>query len=317
MLGQVRHEGRGETLEVKLTWALRRGEEQLGESTRSMRPEYVPEFFRQMLANWLAESGTASHAPDTAAEVCTMASRIEELSLLGQWRESLDLAEAALLLDPDQNSLRYRAVRAARLAASAALLDRTDAYEQRMPFLLRSLEHANAIAEDPQFNPNHLAIALFGGSPSHRYRKFFRAHDAGSAVPGDVLASVMDIEKKERRLSWLLADRFAEEKNWSMWASCVKHAASGELPAEEKARLYAAILEHQDELPQQAVREIWLSCPPSVENRRFFTAILDSSKANETVRAAAKQQLARIDYGWNSMEEESRKRLSTVEQPAV
>lgn len=290
ILGEFRHEGREDTLRVKMTIKMRRGERMLDESRHLVSPATVPALFREITARWHESRGRAIVEPDVEAEVRALTDRVDELSRLGQWRDVQDLCEATLLLAPDRLDLRYRAIRAARLQLRGVPMDDGDACERRVSLRLRALEHSRIVVDAGIPEPDLLLQALYDRRTPivHPGHVPWRLHD-WERVSVEFVQPLMDLAISERQLSRQMADRYAELERWGVWGQCILHATDWKLPQQRNAERAAAILKHQDKLPARTVKDVCRSAPVSVENDQFFTALAESPEANELVRDVARE----------------------------
>lgn len=292
VLGEFRHEGRGESLRVEIAVKTRRGEQLLDESSRLVSPADVPDLFREISDQWRKGRGDAIVEPDTALEVRTLANRVEELSRLGQWRDVLDLCEATLLLAPDRLDLRYRAIRAARLLLDKPQMDS----RTRISLGSRALEHAEIVVGAGIPEPALFAQAFYGGKtpPTHPAHLPWGLRD-WERVPEEYVRPLMNLEISERQVSRQLADRFAELENWFMWEQCLGHATDWRLPRERYADRAAAVLQHQHKLPEKTIKNVCRSGRLSVERDQILATLAESPHAGPAVRAAVRKLLDETD----------------------
>ncbi len=298
VLGEFRHEGREEPLRVKITIRTQRGEQVLEESSHLVLPATVPELFREITARWHEGRGSAAVEPDVAAEVRTLASRVEELSRLGQWRDVLDLSEAALLLAPDRLDLRYRAILAARLELRGVPVEGSDACEKRVSLGFRALEHAkmviNAGIPEPDLFAQafYFAQTIYGGwkAPVHPAHTPWGLHE-WERVSEEFVEPLTNLAISERQVSRQLADRYAELENWYMWEQCILHATDWKLPQQRYADRAAAVLQHQQKLPEKTIRNVCRPGRLSVEGDQILATLAESPQASAAVRAAVQKLL--------------------------
>ena len=285
VLGEFRHEGEGDSLQVKISIKAQRGEQLLDESSRVVPPASVPDLFREISARWQKARGQAIAEPNVAAEVRVLADRVEEVSRLGQWPDVSDLCEATLLLDPDQLDLRYPAIRALRLQLLGLPLDERRACEKRVALLSRALEHARIVVAAGIPDPDLLMQAYYARRHAFSsYRSLSRLH-AWEGVSDEFVPLLTDLAIRDRQLRCQLASRYAELENWDAWRECILFAYDWKLPQLCNADRAATLLKYQDHL---SAKTIEILCGPaglSVENAQFFSTLAESPRANSTLRA--------------------------------
>lgn len=121
LLGEYRNDGAGDDRHVRLSLKLMRGEQQLDErSLDRVAPAQAAAKLQTLAGELVARVGGAKQvAVDPAAEVEALNRREKLFLRLGQWSDALALAEASLLLKPDQEPILVDA-----MLALAALCDR-------------------------------------------------------------------------------------------------------------------------------------------------------------------------------------------------
>ncbi len=298
VLGEFRHEGREEPPRVQITIRTQRGEQVLEESSHLVLPASVPDLFREITARWHESRGGVPMEPDVAAEVRTLASRVEELSRLGQWRDVLDLSEATLLLAPDQLDLRYKAIRAARLELRGVPVEGSDACEKRVSLGARALEHAKMVTNAGIPEPDLFAQAFYFAQtiygrwdpPVHPAHIPWGLHE-WERVSEEFVEPLTNLAISERQVSRQLADRYAELENWYMWEQCILHATDWKLPQQRYADRAAAVLQHQQKLPEKTIKNVCRPGRLSVEGDQILATLAESPQASAAVRAAVQKLL--------------------------
>lgn len=112
--GEFRGEGHAEKCRVSFTLRLMRGSEQLAERSGSdLEPQKVGTALCSAAGAMLDESiGGSSNAFDIKAETKRLEQRIEAHLAIGNWNEAIALAEASLLIDPEQPKIHGLALAA-------------------------------------------------------------------------------------------------------------------------------------------------------------------------------------------------------------
>ena len=146
-LGEFRDEGEAARRKVSIRLALKRGDRDVGAVARGdLPPEDAPGSLRAAVGEVLAKvDGAAPPAVDPAAEARQLAARAEDFARLGNWPEAAGLAEASLLLAPDQPPTRRAAAEYLwKLADEAINQGHRPTPEEmtaRLGFGLRAIEH--------------------------------------------------------------------------------------------------------------------------------------------------------------------------------
>lgn len=150
LAGEFRHDGAPGHRRAKISIALTRGETRLGTAERAgLAAEAEAGFVREAVARLVdAAIHTAPPPPDPSAEAKGLAARSATFERLENWDEAAALIEASLLLVPDQDDLRHRAVivygylaRRSLLAGGERTIDQVHAGEAQY---FRGLEHLEA-----------------------------------------------------------------------------------------------------------------------------------------------------------------------------
>jgi hypothetical protein len=112
ILGSFRNDAAGADRRVRVTLKLMRGDKLISSfSKENLAPADVPNVLREATATFLSTGKTAAPAPlDPHLEAAQLAARARTMKDLGSLRDSLDLIEASLLLNPAQPQLNLDAV---------------------------------------------------------------------------------------------------------------------------------------------------------------------------------------------------------------
>ncbi|MBW3600098.1 MAG: hypothetical protein KY475_22850, partial [Planctomycetes bacterium] len=296
LLGEYRHEGRGEDRRVAVTVRVQRGQQELETLEKTLPPAEVAEYLRQQAASLLAAEGEAAPvAPDVEAR--QLAERAARFLKLGDWSESLSLIEASLLLTPEQPELRSEAVRAGvRLAGKfdpAAPEARLAAFHVRR----RAFEHFRELAlrHDLKYAAPHLSM-LRGPAGDDR--------ETGSPVLDELMRLTEEQREEERSLLMRLIDRCVEEGTRSMAGYCLNRIVEGLSPHAAYEVRTRAILRHQDRSDAGSITRTFahhgytLERVGTIEGRQFLKRLSSLPEANAEVRDSAKKMLEELgDWG--------------------
>ncbi len=188
VLGRFRNDGTKSSRRVRLTLKLMRGEQTVASVTKAdVPPDQVSAVLREITASFLVRSKTAPQAAlDPRVEAAQLAGQAHLMQALGSWRETLDLIEASLLLDPDQPSLHLDAVEvltkftadANQFAAEAPVLKRP-VEAARIDAYLRGLDHLEAYLRGTKIErPRKPQERADGSREEQIIRKFVFSLDA-------------------------------------------------------------------------------------------------------------------------------------------
>jgi hypothetical protein len=145
LLGEFRHEGKGDERTATLRIRVMRGERMLASrEATALLPAGAVAFLRQASAELIDETlGVRRLPPDATFEARQLAARAVLFHLLGSWEEAVAVAEASLLLDSRQP--RMHEVAAAALASlahrDADFNKGADVVARGIYRYLRALEH--------------------------------------------------------------------------------------------------------------------------------------------------------------------------------
>lgn len=151
LLGEYRNDGQANDRRVGLVLKLMRGEQRLGERPlRDVKPDEAAAALRKAAGELVGKAAGAKQvAIDPATEVEALNRREKLFLRLGQWSDALALAEASLLLKPDQEPLLVDAI-----VAATALCDQNwnifpialDRLRRAVSYDRRGLEHLERFA---------------------------------------------------------------------------------------------------------------------------------------------------------------------------
>ncbi len=147
LLGEYRVEGSGEKRLGQFAWRLLRGERELGRRERKEIPwPKISEPLRQTALELIDKAAGKSVPPsDPLAEAKHLADREKVFLKIGQWHQALALAEAGLLLNPEQPAVHRDALRAMLEINKEGNLLRHDS-EKAFRLLREALPHFEAFA---------------------------------------------------------------------------------------------------------------------------------------------------------------------------
>jgi hypothetical protein len=287
-LGAFRNEGKDDQRRLELELKLQRGDMALGTKQKGrVLPKETPKQLGK-LADELADKVLAAGAIDEfdpQAEVEQLVDRSRAFERLGNWTESLDMLEAALLLDFDQPALHLRA------SHVCALLVRQGAqksYVDPREFVLalnhyrRGLEHLEVgvqptVNKNPPTLPNH--GYLVAPAPSDEFTLArLRINQLKNQKPtSEERTALWSQVKKEEREMYLrlcrVRARAGTGDEWRFLAFAVES-----LPAEEKYAIMRAMILELKDLPLAKERTIffakqWYAFMPDPEFPAFVAEL--------------------------------------------
>jgi hypothetical protein len=153
LIGEYRQEGTGQDGRITASLVLKRGTQELGKWKQANLTESDSVAAVRGAADQMLEkvAGKSPAKADIATEARQLADRSRAFAKLGEWEEAFSLAEASLLLKPDQVDLHRDAAAAALTYADLAAPVRTPDGERRQreleanaELLRRGLPHLEA-----------------------------------------------------------------------------------------------------------------------------------------------------------------------------
>ena len=114
LMGEYRVDGRGESRRGQFSWRLLRGENELGRrEEKDLAWSKFPRQLQQAATELVDKAaGTKVLPSDPVAEAKHLADREHAFVAIGQWKQGLAMAEASLLLNPDQPAVHGDALHA-------------------------------------------------------------------------------------------------------------------------------------------------------------------------------------------------------------
>ncbi|MFN0198961.1 MAG: hypothetical protein ACKVT0_19615 [Planctomycetaceae bacterium] len=113
LLGEYRNEGKEDERKVKITITHKQGEEELASIKGETIPNEAPKFLQKSVAEIIEQqTGKPSVPPDPKREAAQLLLRAKEYLTLGDYEDAAALAEASLLLEPEQIEPHVVAIRA-------------------------------------------------------------------------------------------------------------------------------------------------------------------------------------------------------------
>ncbi len=242
LLGEFRHEGKGEESRVAVRLQAFRGEEKLAKRWATLRSAEAPAFLQKATRELVAAGAeTPRKLPDPREEARQLTERAAEFQRLGQWEESLALIEAALLLEPSEQR-HYRAVVAcSHLTTHYAYWVHPTAEDKKLgrQYCLRGLEHLEEFFRTAGKLDNN----MFGGPRNYVYcypTSDFDMYLKDSSQPDAVAA----VEKEREILLRILRKRVRDGYDDEGWIIAV---LGRELSTKEYFDLmYRLLVEFQD-----------------------------------------------------------------------
>lgn len=164
-LGEYRNDGRGDHRHLRLSLKLMRGEQQIDErALADVVPGKSAAALRELGGHLAAKAGGVKRTVvDPEAEIAALNGHEKLLLRLGQWPDALALAEASLLLKPDQESVLVDA-----MVALAAICHRDwgssslDRKRRVMSYHRQGLRHLERFADIGAQPQNYDTQGAFG-----------------------------------------------------------------------------------------------------------------------------------------------------------
>ncbi len=134
---------------VAVTLKIRRGEQLIKTVTKTLPADEVPPFLLSAVGEFVNQDSLDSGIASTTTEARQLSSRAQDFSRLGNWAEALDLAEASLLLKPDQPAMRHDAiVDLTQIGKFDRWFDAVSALREKLQRHSRAYEHLRALLSD-------------------------------------------------------------------------------------------------------------------------------------------------------------------------
>ena len=113
LVGRYRNEGRGKSRRVEIQLALKHGPRELAHAKGESKPEDIPDLLRREVASFLKQlTGRVPTSAEPKVEAEQLLRSANEQLTLGGFEEAVSLAEASLLLEPNQVEPHVVALRA-------------------------------------------------------------------------------------------------------------------------------------------------------------------------------------------------------------
>jgi hypothetical protein len=281
-----------------VTLKIRRGEQSIKTVTKTLPLDKVSRFLLSAVDELVEQDSSGARVANPTIEAKQLASRSEDFSRLGNWAEALALAEASLLLNPDQPALRRDAILALNHVWEIdGWLDTVSELRGKLHGQLRSLEHVRALISDENALRSYWKTrdfefinSLFRSTHVRRLRNSALNH---VALPDDIRELRERLEREERETAMRLSRWFTQQRlgHPSIWY--LLRAIPDLAPRQQYAARAELIIAHQ-KAPNVAkwVRDAvlggytveWLD---SVEGREFLDQLATSPAASAAVRQTA------------------------------
>lgn len=281
LLGEYRHEGRGEELRVTLTLRVTRGEKQIEEFKQTIPPAEVPAWFRKVAARLLRQIDAAAAKFDPESEARQLTSRAKSFLELGDWPEAIALLEASLLLKPDQPEAHRQAMYAASRQALKADVAKTTGLEEILRLRCQAFMHFKHLAlRDADKTPD-LAEQFF--------TQFHQTHILFRRVPKERAGRYAEQWRAEKALFSQLLERSADRGDWQLARTYFSYALDGLEPRVRYAEQANFILKYQNRPGfTEHVREFMEHrLGDSLEGEQYIKGLIDSPEANAEVKKVA------------------------------
>jgi WD40 repeat protein len=296
LVGQYRHEGRGEELRVSVTLRARRGADQLGETERTLPPDDVPTVLLEMAGGLLSEQAGPWLKPDADAESQELAERARAFLKLGFWRQASSLCEASLLLKPAQPQVRVAAIEAGRQMGRELERKRdrktTEDYARLLALRRRAFEHFESLFRAEDAEGDELLTTMLHDFPLSDFQPW----RAIAEVSRDLMVAAEEQRRSESLLAWRLANAYAESRNWGACRQCLDFIRSCEGPGEYYDKMAELILRHQDRIDLSGWN--FFQTRESIERDRFHRRLLETPELRPAVAARIRRSMGERDPRW-------------------
>jgi hypothetical protein len=313
VLGEYRHEPApqgavpAEATRVSVHLSVRRGEKPLAEAAERAPAAQVPDFFRRALAGFakaIDAQAPARATVDREEEFRELSRQAAAHQRLGNWSEALALAEAALLLKPDQPQLNHDAV-----VAITALLPAEPS--QALPRLVESLQlYRRGLC--------HVDVLLRVGAHPRKFARpgggnflddFIsrRCELIDPALPDDVKALMQQVQQEHRDVLTRFTRFLIERGQWQLSGWYFRCAISHLDPRQQYAEVLKMVLELQDQpdparwLPVFARETQKPEALDMAEGREFRANLSSAPAARPAIREGAKrleEEIRRFREQW-------------------
>jgi len=298
VLGEYRHEGRGEDRQVTVTLRLKRGDELLGEARQTQPPAKAAGWLQQAAGNVARWGGAPAAQIDPEAELRQLARRAGDFTRLGDWAEALELLEAGCLLQPNSAEFHRQAARAASLMVLPHRRPKTiDSVAESLRCRRAAIRHLEAFLEcEPDAEKQVSAVFAARGAIQNHVVNY-----AGFAcVPPELRAACRDGYAGKRVALMRMAHRWAQAGLFNEAARAVGYAVEHLPPDERYTANLRFLLQYQDRL---SARKLIGTFGPtrfyrgrkSVEAQGFLRRLAACREAKPEVRARVAAELAEIE----------------------
>jgi len=293
LLGEYRHQGRGEELQVTVKVQWKRGTGQLDELQKTLAPAAVPGFLKEVAGR--AVSGDAASTPATGAalEARQLAQQAGGFMKLGDWPEALTLYEASLLLQPEVTEVREAAIEVLCLL-SKQWPETRGRWQEILQYRRRRLQHLEALLRLGG-DEHELCSAIVEVRRGYDHVRWAEIKDE------DLQGQTEQLRRDEHDFLRLLAERLGEAGRWRESRFALEETLQTLEPNEQYAERKRMILKHQDQPSAEPMARMFAYGGHKVDfldtpdGRRFLNELRSLPQANATIREVAGKMLAELD----------------------
>ncbi len=304
--GEYEHLGTDGTM-VAIALRLRRGQKQLAEMKETVAAGQEHDFLCRALAKFAAQRGLdvpVGGKSDAAEELRQLLQLAEEHRQQGNWKESLALTEAALLLDPRAKQLHCDAIAeiTALINAGPYNLGSISVWVASAQLYRRGLQHLDAAISN---GLDLTQFQWFAWKENNFVERFLRLaqRPIHCGLPREARESMLQVREDNRETLQRLARQFATRQQFVLAARLWDYAAS---PL-DRQRQYEEKLKFVRELQTAERPEYWLplvgtGCSrqmyddDTAEGRWFLDQLIGLPQLNARVRQVATQLRRSLDW---------------------
>jgi tetratricopeptide (TPR) repeat protein len=288
VLGEYRHEGRGADRRTAVKLCVKRGEQTVTNREKTMLPSEVAEFLWDTVLGAIRAESQVAPRTDIAVEAQQLADRATAFFKVGDWAEALALAEASLLLRPQQPAVLELAADAAARLGRGSSFGTLPAAVAALGYQRRALEHFRTL-RGCQPDADALYTACGRQLPvctlGHHWIR-------SSTWPREIEDPYRALVADWRELLLEMAHEYARAGAWRRSSLRVKYVPAGRDATQDYADKLPILLACQDKAAAGDLMNSFLGrTANSFEGRTFLAQIKTSHLASPELRRLADDRL--------------------------